>query len=351
MCERVCPVLNKTKEFLDKPVTYGAKNKNEEIRKNSSSGGVFYPLAENVIANNGVVFGAKFNDEFEVIHSYAQTIEEVKAFCTSKYVQSRIGESFKECKKFLEQNRLVLFTGTPCQINGLKSFLQKDYENLICMDFICHGTPSPKFWKLYKNYREKKSASRIVKTSFRHKNYGWMRYSMSFSFANDIEYLCTLDKDPYLQIFLKDYCLRNSCYDCASKGFRRASDITVADFWGIKELYPEHFDDKGVSLVFVNTQKGKNIIQSVEQKLELFPADFEKATKYNPSYSKSVLMPKQREKFFVDLDKLPFKKILKKYGDLGLRYKIKILKKLPKWIIKKILGKKGTETLKRILGR
>lgn len=332
-CEKVCPILN-SKRWVEKtPKVYAAVNKNEEIQKNSSSGGVFFALAEYVIKNNGIVFGAKFNENFEVIHSHAEILEDVKDFCTSKYVQSKIEISFLECKNFLDDGRFVLFSGTPCQINGLKSYLNKNYENLICVDSICHGVPSPKFWKLYKDHLEKTFSSKITKFTFRNKNEGWQNYSLVADFLNGDKYLCSANKNSYMKIFLKDYCLRNSCYDCFSKEFNRKSDITLADFWGIQNLYPKLFEKNGVSAIFVNNEKGQSALEKVSDSLQLTEVDFEKIVQANPSYFTSVKVPTKRECFFEDLENKSFEKVINKYGKTSVLEKAF---KLCKRIIRKL---------------
>lgn len=263
-CEKVCPVLNNEEIKSEKiPEAYAIINSDEKIRLESSSGGVFSAIAEKVVEQNGIVFGVKLNKNQVAIHSFTDNLEGLSEFRGSKYVQSDIGKSFLECKSFLEQGRYVLFTGTPCQIEGLKKFLGKNYENLLCMDIICHGVPSPKLWKHYVNFQEKKLASRVVKTAFRRKFDGWKQFSLSFTFANDSEYCASLNKDSYLQLFLKDVCLRESCYQCSSKKLNRVSDITVADFWGIQNELPEMDDDKGTSFVLVHSEKGKKIISEL----------------------------------------------------------------------------------------
>ena len=150
LCERVCPILNQNVTRV--PVkTYAAKNPNETIRSKSSSGGIFTLLAEIVIVQGGVLFGARFDEDWNVIHDFTETLEGVAAFCGSKYVQSRIGDSYRRVEKFLKAGRKVLFSGTPCQVAGLKRFLRKEYDNLLIVDFVCHGVPSPKVWQMYLN--------------------------------------------------------------------------------------------------------------------------------------------------------------------------------------------------------
>lgn len=319
LCDKVCPVINQGDER--KPLSvYAAKNKDEKIRKESSSGGVFTLLAEQTIVDGGVVFGARFNDKWEVIHDYAETIEGFAAFRGSKYVQSVIGKSYLQATNFLKQGRKVLFAGTPCQITGLKHFLRKDYENLITIDFICHGVPSPKVWRLYLQSiistkcnvgKKTESTSQIEENaitgiSFRDKQTGWKKYgfvvrkSASKADKNMVLLSETVDANLYMRGFLKDLYLRPSCHACPSKSSKSGSDITIADFWGIEKFYPEFDDDKGVSLVFVNTSKASDVFTKLQ--LDNFAIPFETAISSNSSYSNSVAIPNNRKMFFCELE-------------------------------------------------
>lgn len=342
LCEKKCPVLNPLIKEEEQTYAYAVINSNEEIRLQSSSGGVFTSLAENVIKKNGIVFGAKFDSDFNVIHRFTDSLEGLAEFRGSKYVQSTIGDSFKECKNFLDEGRQVLFSGTPCQIAGLKSFLGKNYDNLLSVDFICHGVPSPLLWAEYKKSLEKKFASRIVKTAFRRKDYGWKQYSLAVTFGNASEYCNTLRQDSYLKLFLKDVCLRDSCYNCKYKTEKRISDITIADFWGIQNEYPELDDDKGTSFVISHSDKGKKIIDNLTN-CSLKQIPLEKGVKYNPSYVRSVVRPKKRNTFFLDLEKysqnkFSLEKLVKKYTVdslfvRGYRFLRRVLGKIKRMIL------------------
>ena len=317
LCEKICPVLNPITKENEQTAAYAIINNDEEIRLQSSSGGVFSAIAQDVIKQNGIVFGAKFDSDFNVIHGYTDSIEGLLDFRGSKYVQSAIGEAYKDCKNFLEEGRQVLFSGTPFQIAGLQSFLGKNYDNLLLVDIICHGVPSPLLWTEYKRTLEKKFASRMVKTAFRRKDYGWKQYSLAVTFGNASEYCNTLRQDSYLKLFLKDVCLRESCYNCKYKTAKRIADITIADFWGIQNEYPELDDDKGTSFVITHSDKGQKIIDCLSNcTVKIIP--LEKGVKYNPSYVRSVIRPTKRDVFFLDLkkysdNKISFDKLVKKY--------------------------------------
>lgn len=347
LCEKVCPALNIQQGANKNPKAFAVINDDEKIRMESSSGGVFTAVAKKIIEENGIVFGVKLDKHQKAVFSFTETEEGLSDFRGSKYVQTEVGNAFKECKKFLIENKKVLFTGTPCQIEGLKLFLGKEYENLLTMDIICHGVPSPLVWKKYTEFCEKKFASRIVKTAFRRKTDGWKQYSLSFTFANDSEYCASLIKDPYLRIFLKDVCLRESCYNCPSKKINRVSDITIADFWGIKNFAPEFDDDKGTSLVIVHSKKGEEIFSDLEN-CRVKEITLENGLKYNPAMVRSCVRPKVRECFFDDLNKNSFGKVLGKYSKekLGFRIKVFIAR-----CGRKILGDKGIKAVKKMLGR
>lgn len=311
-CIDVCPIINKV-QVNNNPVAYACINKNESIRLNSSSGGIFTLIAEKIIDDGGVVFGAQFNEKFDVEHGLIETKEELSKLRGSKYVQSKIGETYRESKYFLESGRKVLFSGTPCQIAGLKSFLKKNYKNLFCIDIICHGVPSPMVWQKYISHRENIARSKTKRISFRQKNDGWKKFSVSFQFQNDTEYCNTLDKDLYMKAFLKNICLRPSCYDCQFKGIHRISDITLGDFWGIQNILPEMDDDKGTSLMFINSDKGRKLFNKIEDKCEYKRIDIIEAIKYNYSAIKSVYKNHNRHIFFKNIDLIPFDKLVMKY--------------------------------------
>lgn len=276
LCENVCPVIYKAEGR--KPIAvYAAKNRNEEIRRQSSSGGVFTALAEEVIKEGGVVFGVRFNENWEVVHGYAESLDSLSAFRGSKYVQSRVGDSFLQVESFLKSGRKVLFSGTPCQVAGLHRFLRRRYENLLTVDFICHGVPSPGVWREYlkeETARQcggknsvlshpivKEGDVLIENISFRDKRLGWKKFSFALTLSvpighgekNTVLLSESLNKNIFLRGFLANLYLRPSCYACPAKSFKSESDLTIGDFWSIERVMPEVWDDKGVSVVFVNT--------------------------------------------------------------------------------------------------
>lgn len=303
LCEKVCPIIHQEK-VENKPIAYGCYNKNEDIRKESSSGGIFSLIAELVIKSGGVVFGAGFDENYNVEHSYVDSIEKIGKFRGSKYVQSIIGDTFKQAKEVLEDGRVVLFTGTPCQISGLKAYLGKDYSNLICQDIVCHGVPSQYVWHHYKKFISKDR--KIIGMNFRYKSTGWKRYSLKFDFEDGSSYEEIGNQNAYIKGFINNLYLRPSCYKCAYKTLHRQSDITLADFWGIESMLPNLDDDKGTSLVFINSNKGKHIFDKIKNNIIYESVDIEKAIVFNSCAVESCKYNKKRKLFMKEYTKNNF---------------------------------------------
>lgn len=311
-CDMVCPLNHKNPER--KPIAvYAAKHSNEETRLFSSSGGMFSAFAEKIIAENGVVFGAKFNENMEIVHCFTETIEGLADFRGSKYVQSNIGDSYIDAKRFLDSGRQVLFTGTPCQIAGLKSFLQKDYENLLTVDLICYGVPSPLIWKKYlesilAKYKDSVPDLKITKAFFRDKIGGWGKYNFSlFAFSKELnqefEIVSEFTKsNKFLQCFLSRSAHRRSCYDCPFKSLKSSSDITIGDFWGIKNIIPDFYDRNGVSLVLLNSGKGVNVFNNIQSVISQ-KTDYNQILEFNQMLEKSAEESEERKNFYKNIVK------------------------------------------------
>lgn len=349
LCEKTCPVLDaKSSTCVSERKSYAAICKDEKLRMVSSSGGMFTLLAEKIINDGGVVFGAEFDSDFSAKHGWTDSVKGLERFRGSKYLQSRTENTFLECKKFLEDGRKVLYTGTPCQIAGLKSFLKKEYENLFTVELICHGVPSPALWQKYIKFREKKSASRIVKTAFRRKNDGWKLNSLSFTFANDSEFSQPMSKDEYLRLFLKDNALRESCYQCQFRKDERKADITIADFWGIENVLPEFFDDKGTSLVIIQTEKGNDFFAGVKDLCRYKEVDFYEGIKSNPPYLKSSVRSKKRDSFYKNFENASIDTLFKKYGRDSFSVRTKnFVKRCIKFCLVKTIGEENFTKLKK----
>ena len=314
MCQRVCPMLNKTDEDAPYTKAYAAYNLDEKERLQSSSGGVFSLLAKQVLREGGVVYGAAMSEDCtSACHIKAESPDDLVALRGSKYIQSSTEGVYQQIKNELDNKRKVLFSGTPCQIAGLKSLLRTDYENLLCVGVICHGVPSSKIWRKYLRYRENRAGASARRTFFRHKYYGWKMFAVLFEFSNSTAYKQILYKDLFMQMFLQNICLRPSCYSCHFKGLHELADISLADFWGAENVCPELDDDKGLSLVLVHTPKGNELFQEIKGTMISKEVDFQQAALQNPAIFESCTEPINRDSFMNDMDTLTIKQLGAKY--------------------------------------
>lgn len=340
VCERVCPVINTGEQTFPLQV-WAARNEDEEIRRQSSSGGIATKLAEKIIDEGGVVFGVIMTEQCEAIHTFTETKAGLEAFRGSKYIQSRVGESFKQAKEFLKAGRKVLFIGTPCQISGLKHFLRKDYSTLYAVDFICHGVPSPGVFKWYIQEEVNKYVSarkgrknsvsfspihsipkgdiqlpeglKVVDIHFRDKREGWKKYSFVLQLAeasadgkkNTVSYSSNVSENIFLKGFCSDLYLRPSCHKCPVRSYRSGSDLTIADFWGQEYMFPEFDNDTGTSCVIVKTTKGQTLFSSVKHIKKEIKA-LEQVLSFNPSLIESKPEGMQRRKFWRNVGKYSF---------------------------------------------
>lgn len=329
ICEKSCPVLNKSEQEL--PINtncYAAKTNEETLRAQSSSGGLFSVVAEKVLENNGIVYGAAFDESFVVKHIGISSINDLDSLRRSKYVQSDLNNSFSAIKEQLNSGKIVLFTGTPCQVEGLLSYLKKPCDNLITMDFVCHGVPAPNVWEYYKTYLQKQYKSPITNINFRDKSSGWKNFSIRIDFENDSVYCNSFGKDPYMKAFLANMDLRECCYTCKFKSTKHKSDITVADYWGIDKIVPEIDDDKGSSLLLVNTEKGYSLLSNIKYNLTLTKTDVEKTLPYNPCIIKPALKHNFSQYFLSNYNKGDFEKLVN--NCLNPSYIIRLKRKLYK---------------------
>lgn len=342
-CEKVCPVINKP-IVSKKTVAVAVKNIIDEERNKSSSGGVFSLLANFVLSKGGVVVGAAYDENFLVRHIIIENADQIRLLQGAKYSQSRIGNSYFEIKKFLQSGRVVLFSGTPCQCSGLINYLGKDYENLVMIDLICHGVPSPKVWQLYIDFRSSKenNGNRPITINMRSKISGWSRYGYSTEFDYGNGYVTRIhnSQDLFMKIFVGNLCLRNSCSNCIEKGTERCSDFTIGDYWGVWNQYPEIDDDKGVSIVFIHSEKGKKILQMLKDKIVCVKVDLDTSYKENPSMVLSSKAHENRTEFFNRLKKDVFEELVYEYLPL------KIIKKAG--IFQRAKGKLKRIFIKRI---
>jgi len=297
-CEKVCP-FEATLEAKRPLHTYAAINPSENERFHSSSGGIFTMLMHETLKKGGVVYGAAFDNDWNVCHISIEVEEDIPVLQGSKYVQSIIGDNYKTVKEYLKTGRKVLFSGTACQIAGLKRYLQKEYENLLTVDVVCHGVPSPMVWKEYVNKLEKRSP--IEHISFRNKKPGWINYDFTVEYKDGCVFSESHNVNLYMLGFLRDLYNRPSCHNCKVKAGRCTSDITLGDFWGIDRVYPELNCDHGVSVVLVNTKKGNDIIKEIAPVLKI--ATYEQAIAGNPCIIKNTPENKWRRSFWCTYDK------------------------------------------------
>lgn len=303
LCEKVCPVKN-TKEKSDEVLnTYVAYTNKEMIRLNSSSGGLFTVLAQEILNKNGVVFGAAFDDKFQVKHIGIYGSSELHKLRGSKYVQSMVGDTYYQVKELLSSGQYVLYSGVACQIEGLKSYLGKEYEKLYTIDVLCHGVPSPKLWNEYLKYEENFYSSSVKSIFFREKNPGWKNFSMKILFKDSQKLQQVAWDNKYMNMFLSNICLRPSCHDCKFKKLNRNSDITIGDAWGVQDFLPEMDDDKGTSVVLIHSEKGNDLFKEIKNKLKYKQCEVDKALPPTADSRKSVKMHKKRNEFFYKLNK------------------------------------------------
>lgn len=337
LCEKSCPVLKKQKSNSLKEC-YAVKHTDEKIRIHSTSGGAFSILAEEIINNGGYVCGCTLDDNFNSIHIIINKLEDIQLLKGSKYIQSDIGLIYREIKKLLNKSIKVLFVGSPCQISGLKTFLGKEYEELLCVDFICHGILSQSYFNQYREFLQNKYNSKVDKISFRNKKHGWHCSSFTAEFKNGDVYDNPITVDPYMKTLLNNFFVKDSCQNCQFRNFTSGSDITLGDFWGI-EVIDKNFDDnKGVSAVIINSLKGKKYFDNVI--LEKKNVRYESILTYNMSLEFSSKANLYRDEFINLYEKYGFEYVYNKFlkedkKEKALRVKQELINSLYKIFFKK----------------
>ncbi len=310
LCDKVCPVKNKPIQNNECIQAYACKGKDDSVRMSSSSGGIFSIIAENILKKDGFVCGAAYDEQFNVKHYIVDSVNDLYKLRGSKYVQSDTNDVYKQIKQKLINNRFVLFSGTPCQTAGLKNFLKKEYDNLLCISVACHGVPSPMVYNLYLDNIS--NGSRIHNVNFRSKETGWKKYSVIIETEKknikNYNY-----ENPYMRGFINDLYTRPSCSECQFKGSDIPGDILLADFWGIENVLPDFEDEKGVSAILVKSQKGKNIIEEISEEILLKECNYTDIIKYNPSIIKASKAHQKRNEFFDRVNSRNFTKLIHKY--------------------------------------
>ncbi len=316
------------------PIVYAVKHKKTEIRMASRSGGIFTALSDAILNDGGIIYGVILNDEYKAIHSRATTHEERDRMRGSKYVQSDMSLVLESIREDLQNGKRVLFTGTSCQTASLHAFLGKKYVNLISVDVVCHGVPSPDVWAKYVKFIEKKNGGKCVAVNFRDKeNFGWPAHveTLCIKKRNRIK---QIHSDLYSQLYYTHTIIRPSCSKCPYKSIIHPADITIADYWGIKKAAPGFYDDKGVSLVLINSELGEHLFHTVTENLIVQRTKIEDSMQ--PPLKAPYEPPKNRELFWKDYQSLPLEKVLNKYVGSALMRKIKVHEMKLKFFIKKL---------------
>ncbi len=321
-CSHVCPEKNPpalSDVYADVVV---AQSKSDEVLSQSTSGGFIDALYKYVIDSlHGYGAGAVYNEEFLPTHIITDDYSKAKEFRNSKYAQSELTDIFSQIKDLLKDNKTVLFVGTPCQVAGLNTFLERQYDNLITVDLVCRSVPSPKLFREYIKWQENRFNSKVKKLSCRKKTYGYHSGALEIEFENHKKYAGSNRVDYYMKAFHKDICSRNSCYSCSFKTKHRCSDFTVFDSFSAEQVTTQtlHDNDRGYSNVLVHTQKGKELLYSLSD-LMLYKADADKMFEFTGNMeSQSIKRKPQRDTFYADLDKLGFEKTVKKYVSVTLK--------------------------------
>lgn len=327
-CVNVC-AFRKNSSTNEKILSvYAVKHGSETVRMKSRSGGIFTAISDEILKNGGVVYGCVMKDQYTAVHIRAESPDDRDKMRESKYIQSNMGDCFQQVKKDLLSNKYVLFSGTSCQIDGLRSFLDKEYDRLICIDIVCHAVPSRKIWEDFVRHQEKKYGE-CVGIDFRNKkDFGW---------ADHIETL-TFDKKRYVDtevfknLFYGNYISRPSCYECPYKSIYHPGDITIGDYWGVDKAAPGFNDNKGVSLVIINTEKGNAIFEAVKGSCTFMETKIEDSMQ--SPFLQSINKPKNRDEFWHDYRNKKFSYIIKKYGTKNWKQQIKFCLRRFKRIVK-----------------
>lgn len=300
------------------PKVYAACHKNEDVRAASRSGGIFTAVTDYILEQGGIVYGCVLDEDWKAVHIRTESKEVRNSMRGSKYIQSKLKDTYKNVKADLNDGRKVLFSGTSCQVAGLKSFLGKENQNLFCIDIVCHGVPSPKIWGEYLKWQEKRNKDTIVSIDFRNKkDFGWRAHIETIIFSRGRK----TSSGIFKTLFYSHEILRPSCYECPFKSIMHPGEMTIADYWGIEKAAPEFDDNKGVSLVLVNGDEGNKMFETVRDSLKWKDTSIEKSMQ--PPLESPFPKPDHRESFWEDYQKKGITYVVKKYGGYGLMNKLK----------------------------
>lgn len=321
LCEKVCPVLQNGPETPQKQTGYLVQHRDETVRRQSTAGGAFTAIASYVLDRGGVVFGASYDQAFQVIHTFVEQKEQLARFRNSKYVQSRLGTCFRQVQEFLNQGRWVCFSGTPCQIEGLNAFLGRRHEHLVLVDVVCHGIPSPLVWNKYLQ-AQNISQMRADQILFRDKYYGYKYSTMSLYRGGVNIYHAGSQQDPMLRTFFEDLCDRPICYHCPFKKRYRVSDLTLWDCFSVYDFDRQMDDDRGTTRVLCHTPLGEQIMQAVQSEVQCRTVDPDRLVQGVREMVASVEENPRRSEFFQDACRLEGKALFQKYCPITWKTKL-----------------------------
>lgn len=319
LCEKVCPVAGPLRDTHE-TVLYAVQNKEESVRMDSTSGGMFSLIAEWVVQRQGIVLGAAFDEAYHVVHRSAENKEELSAFRGSKYVQSRISHAYQEVRKNLQDGKWVCFSGTPCQVNGLKKYLGREYDRLITVDFACHGITSPVFWDKYLRYHRERRGQEITSVQFREKYYGYGFSTMKIGFGDGSCYRAGMESDIYLRSFFMDLNTRESCHDCRFKTVERVSDFTLFDGWHAERFDSSMKDDRGTTFCIIQSRKGQELFEDIRKKTRWARVPSDPCIQLDGKMLLHSTSPHPlREEFFRDILSMSVPEIQDKYYPMTLK--------------------------------
>ena len=356
VCQKICPAIN-SKPFMQvddfSATTYAAWSKDKKLQKNSSSGGIFGEMAEYILKDNGIVFGAAFNSGMELQHIAVKSLEELPRILGSKYLQSDINDSYLSVKQYLSENKKVLFSGTACQVAGLYAFLgSRNNPNLFTVDILCHGVPSPEIFRQHLLYIENKyfNGEKAKEYFFRNKTLGWKNYC-TLAKSSNYKYRKLFYEDYFMHGFLKNYYLRESCYHCQYAKKQRIADITLGDFWGYEQHdYKKFNHDRGASLIIVSSMQGKLIFDAIKEHIWSQEVSIEDCVKYNPILTSPSNIPVERDKILtafsqagwvnaIKFFKLPPRTVAVKALCCGGRFIYSFFSEILPWLKCRLTGK------------
>lgn len=337
-CSQNCPAILKNVEKITEnkyqSKVYSARINDLEIRKISSSGGIFTAISDEILNKKGCVVGVVWNEDFSVKHIITVEKSLRNEMRQSKYIQSTMEDCYKLIKEKLAKGQTVLFTGTPCQNAGLKLYLSDlNTKNLVLCDVLCGGNVSPGFFRDYLKYIEKKKADIVTKVCFRTKALGWKQHHIRINLENSIYQGARRDNEPFFHLYLKKYIIRESCFSCNYASINRVTDITLGDFWGIDKVDPQVDDDIGISYISVNTEKGETLLNEIADKITMEERGQDLAIQRQINLKRAPEKPKKYDLFWKEYKRFGAEYVLKKYTVFGVKNKIrfKLKKLLQKW--------------------